>query len=583
MRYMRAWAAGLSLLTVGAFSATADESKPAAAVAAPEAGAPAAAPQGLQLQIRPDAAGTVSREQFLSDNRKDDPAMNAVLEKVFAQLDANRDGSLTIAELVAQARPAMSEAPAETAPDVEPEGDLPLPETPASDEPGECPYAVVISSHAASLPDWKAVADALVKKHDGRLVVYDGSVVNSLPELARLHPRYTAFVVRPQAAGRLLVARIHRLTRHLNRDPYTDTLWGIVSAATPAGALRMAEATEPQVVRRAIGLTGINHGLFDQALTISDAGMGNWTRKKADGTEEKGSDGNADRTRLFVETFADMKPDLIVGSGHATERNLEMSYSRGNTEVRNGKWCGLVNWRTPSETLLPIEPDNQPRVFLGAGNCLIGNFRRSTNSMAAVLIDAYGFNQFVGYTVPTWYGKGGWGTLNLWCNLPGTYSLAEAWFFNNQAITEELARRFPASATRTLPVTERGEGLDVAMIAQSGIEDKDESGMLWDRDVVAFYGDPAFRVLLDGKKQPSGVAFRLRSDKGNHSLEVDIAPDCKVKGGLIALYFPHRIPGTIRVTAGEEYKPLITENFIILFQADFTPGKKYSVAFTAAP
>lgn len=578
MRYVRAWAVGLSLLTVGIFAATADEAK-----TAPGNAAPAAARQGLPLVIKPDPSGKVSREQFLNDNGKADPAMTAVLEKVFAQLDTNRDGSLTIAELVAQARPAADKAPAETAPDVEPESELPLPETPASADPGECPYAVVISSHAASLPEWKAVADALVKKHDGRLVVYDGSVVNSLPALARLRPRYTAFVVRPQVAGRLLVARIHRLTRHLNSDPYTDTLWGIVSAATPAGALRMAEATEPQVVRRAIGLTGINHGLFDQALTISDAGMGNWTRKKADGTEEKGSDGNADRTRLFVETFAEMKPDLIVGSGHATERNLEMSYSRGNTEIRNGKWCGLVNWRTPSESELPIAPDNQPRVFLGAGNCLIGNFKRSTNSMAAVLIDAYGFNQFVGYTVPTWYGKGGWGTLNLWCNLPGTYSLAEAWFFNNQAITEELARRFPASAARALPVTEQGEGLDFNMIAQSGIEDKDESGMLWDRDVVAFYGDPAFRVLLDGRKQPPGVAFQLRSDKGNHALDVDIAPDCKVKGGLIALYFPRRIPGTIRVTAGEEYKPLITENFIILFAADFTPGKKYSVAFTAAP
>ena len=163
------------------------------------------------------------------------------------------------------------------------------------------------------------------------------------------------------------------------------------------------------------------------------------------------------------------------------------------------------------------------------------------------------------------------------------YSLAEAWFFSNQAITEELSRRFPDSVERSLPVSERGEGLDFRMIARTGIQDKDESGMLWDRDVVAFYGDPAHRVFLDGRKQNPGVAFRLRSDQNRHALEVAIAPECKVKGGWIALYFPKRIPGPITVTAGAEYEPLITENFIVLRKADYTPGRKYSVTFTAGP
>ena len=538
---------------------------------------------GLSLRVRPGPDGRVSREQFLNDNKKEEPAINATLEQVFTQLDANADGFLSIEEITSQGKPATATPSATSASDDEPEGDLPMPTVSADGEAAEdCPYAVVISTKAAAMPEWKAVADALVKKHGGQLVVYEGSVINSLPRLAQLHPRYTAFVARPEVTGRLLVARIHRLTRHLNKDPYTDTIWGIVSAATPAGALRMAEATEPQVVRSAIGLTGINHGLFDQALTIGDATMGNWSLKKSDGEEVSGKDGAADRTKMFVETFNTMKPDLIVGSGHATERNLEMSFSRGNTEIRGGKWYGIINWRSFVETPVLIETNSQPRVFLGAGNCLIGNFKKSTNSMAAVLINDYGFNQFVGYTVPTWYGKGGWGTLNLWCNLPGTYSLAEAWFFNNQMITEEILRRFPASADRNLPVTERGEGLDFGLIAQAGIQDKDESGMLWDRDVVAFYGDPTLRVLLDGKKQPTGVTLDLNSDKDTHTLNVAIAPECKVKGGIIALYFPKRIPGQIQVTQGAEYEPLITENFIILRKADYTPGKKYSVTFTAA-
>ena len=66
--------------------------------------------------------------------------------------------------------------------------------------------------------------------------------------------------------------------------------------------------------------------------------------------------------------------------------------------------------------------------------------------MAATLISNYNVNQFVGYIVPTWYGKGGWGTLGLWQHLGGRYSLAEAWFFNNQVITHELKTRYPKSA-----------------------------------------------------------------------------------------------------------------------------------------
>ena len=63
-------------------------------------------------------------------------------------------------------------------PDAEPSMPLVLSEVAASAD--ECQYAVVISAASAAEPKWKSVADALVKKHDGRLVVYRGSVVNCL-------------------------------------------------------------------------------------------------------------------------------------------------------------------------------------------------------------------------------------------------------------------------------------------------------------------------------------------------------------------------------------------------------------------
>ena len=464
--------------------------------------------------------------------------------------------------------------------DDETEADLAMPAVVAADRDSaaECAYAVVISSTSTSTPGWNAVADALVKKHRAKLVVYEGSVVNCLPALAKLHPRYTAFVTRPEVLGRIYVARVHRLTRQLDGDPYTDTRWGIISAATPKDALRLAEATEPRVVQSAITLTGVNNGLFDEVYTISDGGKGGWSWKQRQGPATNGNVGaEADRVKEFVGKFAELHPDSIIGSGHATERNLEMCFSKGNTEARGGKWVGMVNWREP----VLIEPDNHPRVFVGAGNCLIGNFHKRADTMAPTLISAYMVNQFVGYTVPTWYGKGGWGTLGLWQSLPGTYSLAEAWFFNNQLITDELRTRFPMSANRSLPISEKGHGLDERRIFLSGVSDRDEAGMLWDRDVVAFYGDPALRCTLDPTKCPADVKFSLTTNwRGLCTVAMTVGnPAPGSTGGAACYLFPKRLAGKIEIVSGREFAPIIADDFILLTKPDYTPGKTCSVKF----
>lgn len=435
-------------------------------------------------------------------------------------------------------------------------------------------YAVVLSRSTAERPAWKAVADALVEKHNGRVITYERHVSECRKPLARLHPRYTAFVEPPENLGRVYVAGVHRLARRLDEDPYGDTLWGIVSAATPEGALRVATATAPGTVRSALTLTGLDDRLLDQLVTISDARRGDWVRKDANGKVTRGNDGPADRANLFVDTFRKMRPHLVLGSGHATETNLEMSFSRGNTVCRDGAWYGIVGGREETR----ITTNNHPRVFLGAGNCLIGNFEKRADTMAPTLLNAYGFNQFVGYTVPTWYGKGGWGTLKIWQHLAGRYSLAEAWFFNNQVIVHELHEKHPDVANRHLTVSEKGHGIPVAEVAEMG---RDASGMLFDRDVVAFYGDPALRVLLDASKVPAGVVASLVKERGRHILTVRIA---ETKGSArkdcpLCLWQPARL-SDIQILSGREYQPLVTDDFIMVMKPDYTPGSTWRVIFT---
>ncbi len=439
---------------------------------------------------------------------------------------------------------------------------------------GEEPYAVVLGSTTLARPAWKAVADALVEKHAGEVITYERHVSECRKALARLRPRYTAFVEPPESIGRAYVAAVHRLTRRLDPDPYGDTIWGIVSAGTPEGALRVARATEPTTVRKALTLTGMDHRLLDRLLTISDARRGDIVRKDAKGSVIRDNDGSVDRTKLFVDTFQEMKPELVVGSGHATETNLEMSFSRGNTVCEDGVWCGM----TGKGERVPIATNDHPRVFLGAGNCLIGNFKRRPDTMAPTLLSGYGFNQFVGYTVPTWYGKGGWGTFKLWQHLAGRYSLAEAWFFNNQAIIHTLHDKYPDIANRHLTVSEDGHGIPMDDVARLG---RDASGMLFDRDVVAFYGDPAHRAVLDVSKVPAGMMVSLVKERGRYILTVNVA---EAKGTAradcpLCLWLPERL-SDVQVLSGKEYRPLVTDDFIMVMKPDYEPGRTWKVVFT---
>src|SRR4051794_5924255 len=90
-------------------------------------------------------------------------------------------------------------------------------------------YAVVVSKQTYADPKWKPVADALVAKHGGKLLTADADVTSALPALKVAFPRYTCFVATSAEASREYVAAVHRLTRKLDDDPYTDTIWGILT------------------------------------------------------------------------------------------------------------------------------------------------------------------------------------------------------------------------------------------------------------------------------------------------------------------------------------------------------------------
>jgi len=128
---------------------------------------------------------------------------------------------------------------------------LPLARAATADAAAPCDYTVVVSKRTHENPDWKKVVEVLVKKHSekyhARVIEYAADVNESVEPLRKLFPRYAAFVVQPEDAGREFVVKVHRLTRKLDDDPYTDVVWGIITGYRADGALRIVNTSEPFV------------------------------------------------------------------------------------------------------------------------------------------------------------------------------------------------------------------------------------------------------------------------------------------------------------------------------------------------
>ena len=61
-----------------------------------------------------------------------------------------------------------------------------------------------------------------------------------------------------------------------------------------------------------------------------------------------------------------------------------------------------------------------------------------------------------GYVVPTWYGRNGWGGLKYWLTTPGRYSLAEAFYLNQQDMLHQIDSWDPELCRKPFPYGPEG-------------------------------------------------------------------------------------------------------------------------------
>ena len=454
-------------------------------------------------------------------------------------------------------------------------------------------YAIVASQAVMNDPAWKAATvNVLRKKYPtARLATWKNSPDETREKLAAWQPSFTAFVVKPEQAGALFTIAISHLCRNLDDDPYTDTFWGIITGYDAASARLLCEA-KPIAIKRALDCAGCDLTAFEKAwrYTEDHRGIMNiWDR--ATMTSVQDAPCNTDNTAGVLERLQKDKIQFLSTSGHATQHDWQMGYSGPNMVMthREGR---LISIDTQKNFISAAS--TEPKVMFASGNCLIGDIDR-TDCMALSWIRDGGARQFLGYTVTTWFGGAGWGTLGLYVSTAGLTTANEAFHFNGTGLVQALEAlgvpelrdfRFTKLSKVNLPRCEAASRYANQQM-QAGKSKEEVSnlmrqlmGNLHDRDTVAFYGDPALDArIANGRYE----VLPAKLEEGNLTLGVKATE--LAQSGERTLWL--RLPGS---WSYDEVQPdpalgtpdLALDNMIRFPKANLAPGETATLRLTHA-
>ena len=373
-------------------------------------------------------------------------------------------------------------------------------------------YAIVYSSSTSQL--WPRALSKLSLKQEARwpgkvsTVTYEkaGGVSSASGQLSELRPHFCCFLAHHSECSKLFVQGVNQLTRELDPShPYTDTIWGILTGLTEEDVLSVLDQ-EPLTIGRVIANCPVDLEKFRAGVWFSELKKGVSHHKTHQQNEAVKTTCPDDTTELIVrEISSERRPpstrdhteqgvDMIISSGHATEDDWNIAYT-----FRGGKFLckeGQLFGTSVSGECFNVSRSSTPKVLSAAGNCLMGHISHES-CMALGWMHSANVVQMVAYVVPTWFGYGGWGVHKYFINNPGSMSLAEAFFANQQSLTHLLHSKYGDHIAASLgdhqAVYDRCFNTSL-----SGLDNapRECSGLLYDQDSVVFYGDPAWRAQL---------------------------------------------------------------------------------------
>jgi zinc protease len=431
-------------------------------------------------------------------------------------------------------------------------------------------YAIVVKETTLKDEAWGKVVNALKEKHNAQVFTYQNEVNEVKDKLADYFPKYICFVSKPLDASREFVGEVHRLTRQLDADPYGDSIWAILTGYDAEDALRIAKHKEPLIVKYGLGGTLAWIDRVKEGIAYFE-GMnekGRYMLKKSDSEKvEDRKDGPTDSCKPMVDLLNKNKVDAMWTSGHATEHDWMIYYPQSRSKFISSQ--GKLYGQDSSGNKYEIKSTN-PKVYLGAGNCLIGHIA-DMDCMALAWIHSGGVYQFLGYTVPTGYGYMGWGTGDYFFRHNGKFSLAESFYIINQALLFNLEKGLVKEARDLYGHTQN------------------------DKDTVVLYGDPAWEArVATGKdvKVPKSIwetdiKEKEESDnkkvfeliiKFNTDVDFDPISSCRP----VFAFTPSRLQEAEIIDKGDAEAIEITDNFIIVkYKGKVEKNSQKKVTFKA--
>lgn len=484
-------------------------------------------------------------------------------------------------------------------------------------------YAVVVGKMVTSDRSWDKVTDELKSRYQASVIEYSSSPDEALAELQKLQPRYVAFVEKPENIGIDYILRVHRMSRKLDEDIYADFIWGIVTGADAESAMRLLEeSAKPLVIRSALS-------------TTTELGSGKWFSRYALTDPEKIAVKNPDAPLIeqikapkfgfyaikkaktdtlvrqkvsmkllpdqFYVLYRDLDPDLIFTIGEFYQNKM-LIRPRVADRYIYGKNAGLYQVMEGGEQKLP--EGRHARAFLALGS-RGGDIGQSAGGLPVAWLSYGNVAALVGYTTSTWHGQAGWGTWKMWSVNPGQYTLAEAMFLNQQYMLDRLNKwspRFPDFEYPYLSDNLRKDFPEVVATVEkvTGMSELslDQMGYLYDKDILAYYGDPKWNVRLDtissandydvkmvkkGKKcivtiTTSEHFSRIRMEGDYFKEEGDVMNPVSIGRLPFTYFFSERLRNP-RLAGKLKFDGELSLNkdFLFIQYAGFEPGKTYRI------
>ena len=416
-------------------------------------------------------------------------------------------------------------------------------------------YAVVIKGTTYSSDSgWRAVADTLINRHNGRLFTWTSRVTDVQDSLSAYMPDYIAFVARPVIElNANFVRAVSTMTRELDDDPYGDAIWGIVTGFYADDALRAVTVDSLRVKSLLGGFIGYT-GLVYQSITTSVSQHHRivFTFPDREVIDTVASDlCPTDRTYMLAgylnNGFNDSLPghpriegpvDMFVTSGHANVDVWQLHYPDPDDEGYFRSRFPAQLYGEPHSGADTLINSTNPKVYYAPGNCLIANPNMYDN-MVYAWFHTGGAIQMIGYIVVTWYGYMGWGVGSYFFQSQGDYTLQESFFANNQSLVYDLLHGTPGT---------------------------DSSGLAYDRDAVVIYGDPAQPVRLYPVRSPlysQSLTVREGSTRDTFEYRITVNYDSTALSRHPIGFLPYRID-SVQILETNAVDAVVTDNFVML-------------------